>query len=98
MPKKKPIAKRLDKLFEDIQQVEPTAEVKEGVQAQPIVEKPNPAPVEKAIVQRATHPSKTVRRPTPPPLETAIMHRFEVGEDNWALLEVADDLPNRRWT
>jgi PAS domain S-box-containing protein len=98
MPKKKPIAKRLDKLFEDIQQVDPTAEAKEGAQAQPVVEKPQTAPTEAAIVRRATSPSKTIRRPTPPPTETAIMHQFEVGENNWAVVEVADDLPNRRWT
>src|ERR1043165_406522 len=98
MPKKKPIAKRLDKLFEDIQQVDPTAEAKQGVQAQPVVEKPQPAPTETAIVRRATSSSKTIKRPAPPPTETAIMHHFEVGENNWGVVVVADDLPNRRWT
>ena len=99
MPKKKPIAKRLNKLFDDIQQEEPK------VDASPRPQKSLPASTEQAQpvaevkrVAAQSSRSREVKQSTLPPTDTAIMQPFDIGQNNWAVLHVADDLPDRRWT
>src|SRR5262245_22137739 len=99
MPKKKPIAKRLNKLFDDIPQEEPK------VDASPRPPKSLPAPTEQAQpvaeVKRVAAQiprSREVKQSPLPATETAIVQPFDIGQNNWAVLHVADDLPDRQWT
>ncbi len=99
MPKKKPIAKRLDKLFDDIRRAEPSAEAKPrprqpAAQEQP----PAPPPEIKPVVKRAaSHPVET-RAPIRAQTDTVISLPFEAGQNNWAVLEVADETEERKWS
>ena len=97
MPKKKPIAKRLDKLFDDIKQVEPDADASPRPQksfpSEPVQKVPEVKPAATRVL-RSLEPKQAAL----PQTETAILHRFDMGQNNWALLHVADDMPNRHWT
>ena len=98
MPKKKPIAKRLDKLFDDIKQAEPNPD---AAPPRPEISVPQeqvqPLPEAKPVTPHA--PRFREASPQPLPLtETAIRHRFDMGQNNWAVLQVADDMPKRHWT
>ncbi|NTW12722.1 MAG: hypothetical protein HGA30_05365, partial [Anaerolineales bacterium] len=95
MPKKKPIAKRLDKLFDDIKHEEPSAKPKAGVPKSAPEEKPvasavpEPAAVRSRAIKTANAPSKT---------ETALALDFQTGPNNWATLQVLDETNGRKWT
>jgi signal transduction histidine kinase/DNA-binding response OmpR family regulator/PAS domain-containing protein len=99
MPKKKPIAKRLDKLFEDIKQEEPAAEAKPRARKRVTAgQAPPPPPVSKPVVQsRATVRAPEVPAPNVTQTDTVISLPFEMGEDSWALLHVADEIDGRKW-
>jgi len=95
MPKKKPITKRLNKLFDEIQQEDPNSK--------PKVRAPKNAPVEKAAPpagakpvskpRRAVEAAKTVTR-----TDTALALDFQTGLDTWATLQVLDETDERKWT
>ncbi|NTU54791.1 MAG: GAF domain-containing protein [Anaerolineales bacterium] len=95
MPKKKPIDKRLDKLFDDIKHEEPSAKPKAGVPKSAPEEKPvasavpEPAAVRSRAIKTANAPSKT---------ETALALDFQTGPNNWATLQVLDETNGRKWT
>ena len=97
MPKKKPIAKRLNKLFDDIKQVEPNVEASPRPQKSLPSEEMKPAPQSKPAAPRSSH-SREAKPSSPPRTDTAILHQFDMGQNNWAVLHVADDMPNRHWT
>ena len=97
MPKKKPIAKRLNKLFDDIKQVEPNVEASPRPQKSLPSEPVKPAPHAKPATPRSSH-SREAKPSGPPRTDTAILHQFDMGQNNWAVLHVADDMPNRHWT
>jgi len=93
MSKKKPIAKRLNKLFDDIKP-EPGADSKprrkkadvvaESAQVVPPEPKPRPAirPVESQVITQT---------------DTAMSLAFQMGQSNWATLQVIDDSSERKW-
>src|SRR5215204_40186 len=102
MPKKKPIAKRLDKLFDDIKHVEPSAEAKprpqkrvSEIQAQPIPEV-QPVPEVAPIVKRVR--SSEARQPIVAQTDTALSLAFQAGQNNWATLQVTDESTDRKWS
>ncbi|HKE33085.1 MAG TPA: hypothetical protein VKD65_15245, partial [Candidatus Angelobacter sp.] len=99
MPKKKPIAKRLNKLFDDIQQVEPSAEAKSRPHPPESSAPSEPAPPPtKATAKRAsmTRPV-AARAPVVAPItDTAISIAFEAGQNNWSILRVADEADERK--
>ena len=97
MPKKKPIAKRLNKLFDDIKQVEPNVEASPRPQKSLPSAPVKPAPQAKPATPRSSH-SREAKPSSPPRTDTAILHQFDMGQNNWAVLHVADDMPNRHWT
>ncbi len=94
MPKKKPIARRLDKLFDDIKQEEASAQVK-------------PRAAERAAEKKAAGEAKTTAKRTRY-LETAqqpivktdkgIALAFQAGQNNWATLQVMDENEQRAWS
>ncbi|HEY5729937.1 MAG TPA: GAF domain-containing protein [Anaerolineales bacterium] len=95
MPKKKPIAKRLDKLFDEIQHEDPNAKPGARVRKSALDEKSKPPGEAKSVVKRApaVEPSKTVSRN-----ETALALDFQTGPNNWATLQVLDEIDERKWT
>lgn len=98
MPKKKPIAKRLNKLFDDIEHQEPKAEAKSRVQNRSVEEQQAPPVSEvKPVTKRAR--SVEARRSFIAQTDTAISLAFEAGQNNWATLQVMDEETiNRKWS
>jgi len=93
MPKKKPIDKRINKLFDDIKHEEPTAEAKPTVRKRAAEEKP---PVVKPAIK---HTSILV--PVQQPItqtDTVMSLAFQTGQNNWATLQVMDETSQRRWS
>ncbi|MBK9927031.1 MAG: GAF domain-containing protein [Anaerolineales bacterium] len=94
MPKKKPVAKRLKKLFKGIEYEEPNAAQPEGVSKN--------APVEN--VKSSTEALPTVRRARAlEPVQTmqvdkALALAFKTGPENWATLQVLDETQEREWS
>jgi PAS domain S-box-containing protein len=97
MPKKKPIAKRLNKLFDDIKQEEPNAGASPRPQKSLPSEQMQPVSEVKLVAERTSR-ARGAQQPTLPQTDTAILHQFDMGQNNWAVLHVADDMPNRHWT
>ncbi len=95
MPKKKPIAKRLKNLFEDVKPEQTSAESK-------------PAPVERASREKALQPAEVkqvtkVRAPvevTGPisQQESTMSLVFQAGQNSWATLQVLDETEQRAWS
>jgi PAS domain S-box-containing protein len=96
MPKKKPIARRLDKLFDDIKQVEPSAEAKPRSKKSYTGELAQPAAEVKPVVKRAR--SSEARPSLITQTDTAISLAFQAGQNNWATLQVLDDTSERKWS
>ncbi|GAB4459606.1 MAG: hypothetical protein Kow0070_14790 [Anaerolineales bacterium] len=95
MPKKKPLDRRLDKLFEDIKHeepsVEPQAVAPAGAPERPAAAagKDTPAAKRPAAVRRAKAATLT---------ETALALDFKLSTDTWATLQVVDETNQRVWT
>jgi len=99
MPKKKPIAKRLNKLFDDISHVEPTSAEpkprsrKSSTAEQQVQPVPEAKPVAKRV--RTIEPRQSAVTQT----DTALSLVFQAGQNNWATLQVMDDeIANRTWS
>ncbi len=93
MPKKKPIDKRINKLFDDIQQEQPTAQVKPAVHKRAVEEKAAvvaPPPVNHVAAAEATLPLVQT--------ETVMSLAFQAGQNNWATLQVMDETEQRKWS
>ena len=94
MPKKKPIAKRLKQLFQDITPEEAPVESKRAVRRRSDTEKASD-PVDVKSVSPATRPVEMVTRLSKAePMSLA----FQMGKNTWATLQVVDEEENRRWT
>ena len=94
MPKKKPIAKRLKQLFQDITPEEAPVEPK-GVSRRSPVEEKIPTPVEIKSITQPTRPVEMVTRfSKAEPMSLA----FQMGQKSWATLQVVDETEERRWT
>jgi len=103
MPKKKPIDKRLNKLFEDLTPESP-AEPKPAAEAR---EKPavKRAPVERSATTPVdTVPESRARRALQPVSAEPFFDRskmslaFQSGQNAWATLQVVDEAQERDWT
>ncbi|HJR81162.1 MAG TPA: GAF domain-containing protein [Anaerolineales bacterium] len=92
MPKKKPIAKRLDKLFEAITPEETVA------QPSPISQKDTGVvpPTVEALHRPSPRPVK-VSAPAPEN-ELALSLPFQTGQNKWATLQVIDETAPRVWS
>ena len=105
MPKKKPIAKRLNKLFQDITPESPA-------EPQPAAKAPEQAPAKRAPVEKsAATPTETVpaaraQRALQPvsadavPIldSTKMSLAFQSGQNTWATLQVVDEAQERHWS
>lgn len=95
MPKKKPIDKRLNKLFDEIQQEEPNATPKARGQKSASSDVVSP-PVEAKPAgkrRRSAEATRTVSR-----TDTALALEFQTGPEDWAMLQVVDETDQRVWT
>src|SRR5687768_3209446 len=94
MPKKKPIVKRLDKLFEDITPEEAI------VYSTPASHEDVMGGMASATVEVTDHQSTragdTVKRS--PQNEQALSLAFQTGQNNWATLQVMDETALRVWS
>jgi len=98
MSKKKPIAKRLDKLFDDIKHEEPIAEAKQRASKSATVEQAQPSTevIANPVVTRAR--SSDVRQSLVTQIDTAISLTFQAGQNNWATMQVMDNTTDRKWS
>lgn len=97
MPKKKPIAKRLNKLFDDITHEEPSAEVKPRPKKSSAAEQAQPAPEVKPVVKRAR--ANETRQAIATQTDTVLSLAFQTGQNNWSTLQVMDEeTTNRKWS
>src|SRR5688572_5174415 len=96
MPKKKPIAKRLKNLFEELKpeqapavfQPAPRPRVSEGGKpSQPI--EVHPATNPKRPVETVSHVSHP---------DSVMSLAFQAGQDSWATLQILDEAEPRAWT
>jgi PAS domain S-box-containing protein len=95
MPKKKPIDKRLNKLFDEIQHEDPNAKTGTGVHRE--------TPAEKSASSPAFKPAAKSRRLDEPvsaslQTDTALALDFQTGPNMWATLQVLDETNERKWT
>src|SRR5262245_21539035 len=97
MPKKKPIAKRLAKLFEDIKHVEPSTEAKTSSETRAVETQAPPAPPAKPVEKRS-RTFGTTKRLLSPQADTALSLPFQLGQNNWATLQVRDESVERSWS
>ncbi|HET9588604.1 MAG TPA: GAF domain-containing protein, partial [Anaerolineales bacterium] len=94
MPKKKPIAKRLNRLFEDMTPEE-TAAQPTPVTRQDVNGDKTPSSA-KATTPQFTRPLDAVRPASQN--ELAISLAFQTGENQWATLQVIDETAPRAWS
>jgi len=100
MPKKKPIDKRINKLFDNIKHEEPTAPettpavpVKRAITEKPAAEVKQPDV--KPAVKRAPLPESTQPMTQ---TDTVLSLAFQAGQNNWATLQVMDETEQRKWS
>src|SRR5574342_386802 len=92
MPKKKPIDKRLNRLFEDILPKE-IAQPKLDARQQTTEEASATA---STSIPEPAKPEEIVRRASEN--DTAISSAFQTGQNIWATLQVVDDTTPRTWS
>jgi PAS domain S-box-containing protein len=97
MPKKKPITKRLNKLFDDIKHEDPSAKPeKPRVSKEARVEKTE-SPVDvRQSSQTRTRPVESVR--SVKQKESALALAFQTSPNNWATLQVESDIDKHQWS
>ena len=96
MPKKKPITKRLNKLFDDIKHEELNAKPEKARAPKSTPSNKAKPPVEpKAAPKRARH-VESVQAVTQ--TDSALALAFQAGPNNWATLQVLDETNQRRWS
>src|SRR6266498_4897754 len=95
MPKKKPIAKRLNNLFKDITPEQAPAEPNLASTKRASVDKTTATPVELAPVSKSRQPAPLAM---PAANESAMSLAFQMGQNNWATLQVMDEAEPRTWT
>jgi PAS domain S-box-containing protein len=93
MPKKKPIAKRLKNLFEDVKPEQAPAELSPAPRKRASEEKPRQA-VEGSPATKARRPVEVV---SPVGSQTMSL-AFQAGQDSWATLQVIDEAEQRQWS
>jgi PAS domain S-box-containing protein len=95
MPKKKPIAKRLKNLFEDLKPEQAPAELNPAPH-QRVSEEKRIEPVEERQVMRPKVPVELVSPASHS--DSTLSLAFQAGQESWATLQVADETEQRKWT
>src|SRR6266540_1774356 len=95
MPKKKPIAKRLKNLFEDVKPEQAPAEFKPAPHTRALEEK-HLQPIESKPITKATRPVEGVSHVSH--ANSVMSLAFQAGQESWATLQVLDEAEQRKWT
>ena len=97
MSKKKPIAKRLDRLFDDIK-VEPEGDSKSRRKKAPAEERVQRS--DESAVKHEAKPKRIASEtvPTGVQTDTALSLSFQMGQNNWATMQVVDENTDRKWS
>ena len=95
MPKKKPIAKRLNKLFNDIQQEEPNTREKERSSKSAPVKVTGPVAGTSPIIKRGrtSGSEKSVTQ-----TDNFFALAFQTSPNDWATLQIYDEAVKRKWS
>src|SRR5215212_3987185 len=97
MPKKKRIAKRLTNLFKDITPEQGPVEPKSASKQRASVEKAPSSVAESEAVIQSKQPSRVAN--TQPAANSSTMSlAFQMGQSNWATLQVLDETEQHRWS
>jgi PAS domain S-box-containing protein len=96
MPKKKPIAKRLKNLFEDVKPEQTPAELKPAPRKRASAEKSLPPAEVSSPITKARRPVEVVSQVMGPNSTMALA--FQAGQDSWATLQVMDETEQRAWS
>ena len=95
MPKKKPIAKRLKNLFEDVKPEQAPAEFKPAPRKRASEEKPA-QPTEINPITRSRQTVEMISQGEGPTSTMSLA--FQAGHDSWATLQVMDETEQRQWS
>src|SRR3972149_938076 len=99
MPKKKPVAKRLKKLFQDLDPEALSSEL--GKHAPGRFNADNPATVSTHLkvepISSNTRPIEMVRRVSLQS-ESGLTMALQTGQNNWATLQVVDETDQKKWS
>ncbi|MEO8357285.1 MAG: GAF domain-containing protein [Chloroflexota bacterium] len=96
MPKKKPIAKRLNHLFKNINPEQAAADPKPEPRKRVTAEK-TARPVETEPVTKSRH-SLQMADALSTPNSSVMSLAFQTGQNTWATLQVMDETESRRWS
>jgi len=95
MPKKKPIARRLKKLFEDIKPEQTPAELNPASTKRASEEKQLPSSSVKPYA-KTRQSAETLHQPSLP--DSGLSLAFQAGQNSWATLQVLDESEKRVWS
>ena len=97
MPKKKPIDKRLNNLFRDITPEQAAADPKLAPSKRALADS---TPLESTEIAPVTtsKQSSQVASASPAPTSSALSLAFQMGQNNWATLQVMDETEQRKWS
>ena len=96
MPKKKPIDKRLNKLFDELEHEEPNAKPTKAREPKNAPNESTPPPVKaKPTIKHSNsiEPQKAVAQ-----TDTALALAFKTSPNDWATLQITDDTGTRKWS
>jgi len=96
MSKKKPVAKRLNKLFDNIKPEETTSKLQRPAHKEPVAEPIAPPPAKVKPVSPPTRPMGSLQRASQGGKDISLA--FQAGQNNWATLQVVDDTEQRKWS
>lgn len=97
MPKKKPIAKRLNNLFKDITPEQAPADPKAASAKRAPAEKKSRQAVDTAPVTKSRQPAQMASAVSTSDA-SAMSLAFQMGQNNWATLQVMDETEQRKWS
>src|SRR5512142_1125973 len=96
MPKKKPIAKRLNSLFKDITPEQAPADPNLASTKRASVDKTTAKPADLAPGTKSRQPAQLAA--VPASNDAGMSLAFQMGQNNWATLQVMDEVEQRKWT
>src|SRR5262245_42259205 len=96
MSKKKPVDKRLNKLFDNITPEETTSKPKRTVRKEVVEEKIALPPAKVEPISPRTRPVEIIK--PAPGTSKDLSLAFQAGQNNWATLQVVDDTEQRKWS
>ena len=99
MSKKKPVDKRLNKLFENLKPEETASDSKRAGDVKPAEDiSVQPPPKEDSVQSVSPHTRRLEIIPSVPKPRNGMALAFQAGQNNWATLQVVDETNQRKWS